>query len=74
MGRGGLEGCGQTETSESMFAFHFVSLVREVITGCAVCMCVRKKDLKTQRNMNTRRISNWPIPSSCFSHCSFPFL
>lgn len=46
-----MGGYGQTEISESMFAFHFVSLVREVIaiTGYAVSMCVREKVLKTQK-------------------------
>ena len=50
-----MEGYGQTEVSQSMFAFPFVSLTREVIamTGYAVCMCVRKKGLKPQRNTNT---------------------
>lgn len=43
-GEGSLEIPGQTERSQSTFAFHLVTLVREVTAppGCTVCMCVRR--------------------------------
>lgn len=64
-GKGCLEGLSKAEISQSMFAFHFVSLAGEVTATnrCAMYTCVRKKP---QRSMSAKR--NWPIsPSSCYS-------
>lgn len=79
MGRGDLGGYGQTEIPESMFAFHFVSLVREVIaiTGYAVSMCVREKVLKTQKYEHKKNkslaYSMFLFQPLCLQG-SFPFL
>lgn len=60
MGRGDLEGYSKTEIAQNMFAFHFVSLVREATatTGCVVCLCLRKKGSEaTEKHKHNKELA-----------------
>lgn len=51
MRTGDLEGYGETEISQSMFVFHFVSCVRKTIavTGCVVSVCKKEGPEATEK-------------------------
>lgn len=51
MRAGDLEGYGETEISQSMSVFHFVSCVRKtiVVTGCFVSVCEKAGPEATEK-------------------------
>lgn len=51
MRTGDLEGYGETEISQSMFVFHFVSCVRKTtaVTGCVVSVCKKEGPEATEK-------------------------
>lgn len=80
-GEGVLEILGKTEISQGMFAFHLVTLMREVIapTGCTVCMCVRRRfwshrEVRKQEEWGTDLFRALPVPVCCTCREAFSFL